>query len=428
MKFQALILSSLVSASLGFYSPVAKSSHVPPLTTTTPLCMRTDPTSENGDAGTHAPFFDGAKQCLAAVSLSAALTVGTMAGLPSPSVAESSSPSAIDPTRTIQVEVDAPTLIKRLKSPTYQKELLDALSEVQDVVGKDSLKVTPPSNKVGAIRDLLSGKVDVAVNGQALDIEVLESERGEITVRLSNPLLPKVPVVSSKAKIPFLPEVEGQGTVQIVEKEVAAAKPDLNTILDAAWLVFGPEDSADIDLVGILARAYGIDVSTPIPDQPFLGGLLSIPIPRADDKGGAFTYTVSNKDFVGGGSLGLGLIYAVSYSYHTALIEQEEREAEEKKKALAEKKKKKKKAAAAKVAADTKTVEAPAKVEKSKEAKSSAKKEVVEKSKKKPVAKPAAKKEASKEEEVPVKVEEEGEGEPSKKKSRLRRLFSRKQG
>ena len=427
MKFQALILSSLVSASLGFHSPVAKSSHVPPLTTTTPLCMRTDLTSENGDAGTHAPFFDGAKQCLAAVSLSAALTVGTMAGLPSPSVAESSSPSAIDPTRTIQVEVDAPTLIKRLKSPTYQRELLDALSEVQDVVGKDSLKVTPPSNKVGAIRDLLSGKVDVAVNGQALDIEVLESERGEITVRLSNPLLPKVPVVSSKAKIPFLPEVEGQGTVQIVEKEVAAAKPDLNTILDAAWLVFGPEDSADIDLVGILARAYGIDLSTPIPDQPFLGGLLSIPIPRADDKGGAFTYTVSNKDFVGGGSLGLGLIYAVSYSYHTALIEQEEREAEEKKKALAEKKKKK---AAAKAAADTKTVEAPIKVEKSKEAKSSAKKEVVEKSKKNPVAKPAAKKEASKEEEEEVsgKIQEEGEGEPSKKKSRLRRLFSRKQG
>ena len=117
---------------------------------------------------------------------------------------------------------------------------------MQDVVGKDSLKVIPPSNRVGAIRDLLSGKVDVAVNGQALDIEVLESEKGEITVRFSNPLLPKVPVVSSKAKIPFLPEVEGQGTVQIVEKEVTAAKPDLNTILDAAWLVFGPEDSADI--------------------------------------------------------------------------------------------------------------------------------------------------------------------------------------
>ena len=426
MKFQALIFTLLVGASVGFQSPSPKSSPHHATTKTTPLCMRTDPTSDSGD-GTHASFLDGAKQCLAAASLSAALAVGTLTGLPSPSVADASPPSAIDPTRTIQVEVNAPTLIKRLKSPTYQKELLDALSEVQDVIGKESLKVIPPSNRVGAIRDLLSGKVDVAVNGQALDIEVLESEKGEITVRFSNPLLPKVPVVSSKAKIPFLPEVEGQGTVQNVEKEITAAKPDLNTILDAAWLVFGPEDSADIDLAGLLARAYGIDLSTPIQDQPFLGGLLSIPIPRADDKGGAFTYTVSNKDFVGGGSLGLGLIYAVSYSYHTALIEQEEREAEEKKKALAEKKKKaaaaKKKKETGKAAADatTKTTAAPAKVETSKEAKP--KKATAEKPKEKSAAKSAVKKEASKEE-VPTKAQEEEEGEP-KKKSRLRRLFSR---
>ena len=121
MKFQAFILSSLFGASVGFQSPVARSSHVPPLTKTTPLCMRTDPTSDHDD-GTHAAFLDGAKQSLAAVSLSAALAFGTLTGLPSPSVADASPPSAIDPTRTIQVEVNAPTLIKRLKSPTYQKE------------------------------------------------------------------------------------------------------------------------------------------------------------------------------------------------------------------------------------------------------------------------------------------------------------------
>lgn len=425
MKFQALILSSLVGVSFCFHSPAAN-----------PLCMRsTDSTSDIIDDGTHASFVDGAKQCLAAASLSAALAFGTLTSLPSPSAADASSPSAIDPTRTIQVEVDAPTLIKRLKSPTYQKELLDALSEVQDVVGKDSLKITPPSNKVGAIRDLLSGKVDVSLNGQALDIEVLESEKGEITVRFSNPLLPKVPVISSKAKIPFLPEVEGQGTVQIVEKEVTAAKPDLSTILDAAWLVFGPEDSAHVDLVGLLARAYGIDLSTPIQDQPFLGGLLSIPIPRADDKGGAFTYTVSNKDFVGGGSLGLGLIYAVSYSYHTALIEQEERGAEEKKKEQAEMKKK---AAAAKkkkedkiVAVTPKTATTPVKGETSNESKPKAEKKVAELPKEKSAAKkakePAVKKESKKEEPAAASSSsaEEDEGEP-KKKSRLRRLFSRK--
>ena len=390
MKFQALILSSvLVGTSFGFQPPIAKSS----LTTTKGLCMRSsDPASDNVGVS----FIDGAKQCMAAASLSAALAFGTLTGLPSPSFADSSPSaafSAIDPARTIQIDLNAPTLIKRLKSPTYQKELLDALSDVQDVVGKDSLKVTPPSDRLGAIRDLLSGKVDVSLNGQALDIEVLESEKGDITVRFSNPLLPKVPVVSSKAKIPFLPEVEGQDTVQIVQKEVTAAKPDLGTILDAAWLVFGPEDSADIDLLGLLARAYGIDLSTPIQDQPFLGGILSIPIPRAEDKGGPVTYVASNKDVVGGGSLALGAVYAISYSYHTALIEQEEREAEEKKKALAEKKKKK--AAAAK------------------------KKKENEKANTK-VATPKAE---SSTKEAAAKEEEDGE---PKKKSRLRRLFSRK--
>jgi len=389
MKFQALILSSvLVGTSFGFQPPIAKSS----LTTTKGLCMHRDPASDNAGIS----FIDGAKQCMAAASLSAALAFGTLAGLPAPSIADSSpsaASSAIDPARTIQVDLNAPTLIKRLKSPTYQKELLNALSDVQDVVGKDSLKVTPPSDKLGAIRDLLSGKVDVSLNGQALDIEVLESEKGEITVRFSNPLLPKVPVVSSKAKIPFLPEVEGQDTIRIVQKEVTAAKPDLGTILDAAWLVFGPEDSADIDLLGILARAYGIDLITPIQDQPFLDGILSIPIPRAEDKGGPVTYVASNKDVVGGGSLALGAVYAISYSYHTALIEQEEREAEEKKKALAEKKKKK--AAAAK------------------------KKKENEQANANVVATPKA--ESSKE----AAAKEEEDADP-KKKNRLRRLFRRK--
>ena len=314
MKFQALVVSSILAVSFGFQPPTAKSA-APPATASKALC---------DDAGIS--FIDSAKQCVAAASLSAALAFGTLTGLPAPSVADT---TAIDPTRTIQIELNAPTLIKRLKSPTYQKELLDALLEVQDVVGKDSIQVTPPSNKVGALRDLLSGKVDVSLNGQALDIEVLDSEQGEITVRFSNPLLPKVPVISSKAKIPFLPEVEGEGTVRYVESEaLSSAKPDLGTILDAAWLVFGPEDSADIDLLGLLARAYGIDTSTPLLDQPFLGGIISFPFHRVDVNGGDFTFVASNKNVLGGGSLGLGAIYAVSYSYHTSLIEQEEREAQ----------------------------------------------------------------------------------------------------
>jgi len=417
MKFQALVLSSILAVSFGF-QPTAKSS---PRVASIGLCMRSDPSDDGGGM----PFIDGAKQCMAAASLSAALAFGTLTGLPAPSVADTTTStaafasSAIDPTRTIQVELNAPTLIKRLKSPTYQKELLDALSEVQDVLGKDSIQVTPPSNKVGALRDLLSGKVDVSLNGQALDIEVLDSEKGEITVRFSNPLLPKVPVVSSKAKIPFLPEVEGQGTVQIVRSEQAAAKPDLGTILDAAWLVFGPEDSGDIDLLGLLARTYGIDTSKPLQDQPFMGGILSIPIPRANDKGGQFTYVASNKDVIAGGSLGLGAIYAVSYSYHTSLIEQEEREAEEKKKALDEKKKRKEAAAATKTKVESTDAEA-AKAE-SKVSKPKVEKKVAENTKAMTVVKTKKPtKEATKKEEPSQ------EEDPKKKQSKLRRLFSRK--
>ena len=389
MKFKALVISSILAVSFGFQPPTTKSAS--PSAASKTHC--------NDDDGSIS-FNNNAKQCVAAASLSAALAFGTLTGLPAPSVADTS--SAIDPTRTIQIELNAPTLIKRLKSSTYQKELLDALSEVQDVVGKDSIQVTPPSNKVGALRDLLSGKVDVSLNGQALDIEVLDSEQGDITVRFSNPLLPKVPVVSAKAKIPFLPEVEGQGTVRYVESEAASsAKPQLNTILDAAWLVFGPEDSGDIDLLGLLARAYGIDTSTPLLDQPFLGGLISAPIPRADDKGGGFTFVASNKNVLGGGSLGLGAIYAASYSYHTSMIEQEEREAAEKKKALADKKKKK---AAAEKAKSTDVAESKQKVEK--------------------VEKPKKEAKIEKAESPAKKMDDE---EPKKKSSKLRRLlFSRK--
>ena len=388
MKFRAIVLSSILAVSFGF-QPTAKSASPP-----------APSKAHCNDACIS--VINSAKQCMAAASLSAALAFGTLTGLPSPSVADAS--SAIDPTRTIQIELNAPTLIKRLKSSTYQKELLDALSEVQDVVGKDSIQVTPPSNKVGALRDLLSGKVDVSLNGQALDIEVLDSEQGEITVRFSNPLLPKVPVVSAKAKIPFLPEVEGQGTVRYVESEASsAARPELGTILDAAWLVFGPEDSGDIDLLGLLARAYGIDISTPLLDQPFLGGLISVPIPRADDKGGGFTFVASNKNVLGGGSLGLGAIYAASYSYHTSMIEQEEREAAEKKKALADKKKKKKAAEKTEKAESTDVAENKQKAEKAEKPEKEAKIEKAEK---------------------PVKKMDDVE--PKKKRSKLRRLLSRK--
>ena len=394
MRFQALVVSSILAVSFGF-QPTAKSAS--PSAASKTHC--------NDDDGSIS-FINNAKQCVAAASLSAALAFGTLTGLPAPSVADTS--SAIDPTRTIQIELNAPTLIKRLKSSTYQKELLDALSEVQDVVGKDSIQVTPPSNKVGALRDLLSGKVDVSLNGQALDIEVLDSEQGEITVRFSNPLLPKVPVVSAKTKIPFLPEVEGQGTVRYVESEAASsAKPQLNTILDAAWLVFGPEDSGDIDLLGLLARAYGIDTSTPLLGQPFFGGLISMPIPRADDKGGGFTFVASNKNVLGGGSLGLGAIYAVSYSYHTSMIEQEEREAAEKKKAWADKKKKKAAAATAE------------KTEKAKSTDVTESKQNAEK-----VEKPKKEAKIEKAETPAKKMDDE---EPKKKSSKLRRLlFSRK--
>ena len=54
----------------------------------------------------------------------------------------------------------------------------------------------------------------------------------------------------------------------------------------------------------------------------------------------------------------MGAIYAVSYSYHTSLIEQDEREAEEKKKALDEKKKRKKAAAATKTKVESTDAEA----------------------------------------------------------------------
>lgn len=284
-------------------------------------------------------LLDDVKRATAAIALSTTLALGTISSLPLPAKAAAAA-AAADTTsissKTIQVELNAPILIKRLKSEKYQRELLDALRETQDVIGGDAIKVTPPSNIGGAIRDLLSGRGEITVNGQPVDVALLESERGEITVRIRNPLLPKVPILSSSARIPFLSSDEKtveRAPVRNVER------PDLGTLLRAAWLVLGPSSDGvggaddEINFMALLGRAYGWDMTTPFWDQKFWGGAISVPVPRAEDKGGPYTYVANNRDVAGSVSLGLGAVYGGAYAYHTAQIEEEEARAKEKKEA-----------------------------------------------------------------------------------------------
>ena len=178
----------------------------------------------------------------------------------------------------------------------------------------------------------MQGKAEVTVNGQPVDVALLESEKGEVTIRVSNPLLPKIPILSPSTRIPFLPPSRGDidgANIAVSQAE----KPDLGTIVRAAWFVFGPSDGGDdIDLMSLLARAYGWDLSTPFWEQKFCGCAIRVPVPRADNRGGAFTYVPTNKDALGSISLGLGTVYGGAYAYHAAWIEQEEQVAIEKKK------------------------------------------------------------------------------------------------
>jgi len=348
---------------------------------------------------------DSGRQVVATAALASTLAFGALSIDPS-------SASAADSSRTIQVELDAPVLVKRLNNAKYQRELIDAFREVQDVVGPDAVSVKPPSNTGGAIRDLLSGRGEVTVNGQPVDVAVLGSERGEITIKISNPFLPKVPILSTSANIPFLSDRASEEPVPIGEKP---------------------------SLKAILGQAYGWDMTTPFFDQKFLGGKFGITVPRADENGGPFKYVPTNKDVVGYTSLALGGVYAGSFAYYQSLIEAEERKLEEnaaKKKEAAAKKKE----AAAKKAKDSpakKAKDAPAKKAKvvkpqlavtksdtrasdKKKTDTEAKVENKSNTKTGEAAKKTKKTKPGKE-----KVAEEAKAEEPKKRSRIRGLFSR---
>lgn len=139
---------------------------------------------------------------------------------------------------------------------------------------------------------------------------VVSSEKGEITVKVSNFLIPKIPL--------FLTGAGADG-------DLASG-----------------EDGSVLERV---ARVYGFDFSTPFFDQKFLGGKYGVPIPSSsgEESGGTFTtYVPTNKDVVGATSLILGVAYGSSYAYYDSLIKAKEKEAEEKaaaKKAMAKEKK-----------------------------------------------------------------------------------------
>lgn len=273
------------------------------------------------------------KNFAAMVALASSVALGAMS-LDAPPA------QAVEKSNAIQVQVDAPTLARRLKTKFYEKELLEALQQVQEVIGPDAVKVTLPSNVAGATRDLLSGRGEITVNGKPVDIAVLSSEKGEITIRVSNSLIPKVPLLSTRTKIPFSGTASDQGT--------DTSEADWGVLADVAG-VFGVD--LKTPFIEQAARAYGLDLKTPFFDQKFLGGLVSIPIPRNEDSGGTFTYVAKNKDVAGVTGLTLAVAYSSSYAYYKSLIKAKEKAAEEKAAATKAKKEKDAKAKAAEATA-----------------------------------------------------------------------------
>jgi len=79
------------------------------------------------------------------------------------------------------------------------KDVQSATSPAIDVV-RPSIQVSLPSNKIGAIKDLLSGEAEFIFNGEPVDIEI-ESDEGVFFVKVSCPVLPRVPFLMTTSQL-----------------------------------------------------------------------------------------------------------------------------------------------------------------------------------------------------------------------------------
>ena len=213
---------------------------------------------------------------------------------------------------SVRVNVNVPSLVELVKtrearSSTLEKAMFLGQS-AKYLLGPDAVSLEPPSDMKGFVSQALRGQASVTVDTalgepQHVDVQVLASDWGALTVQIRNPLLPKLPFAG-------LP-----GTPAVVSKVLAPA------MAEAAPSALE------------LAQAVAEKIQEP-PPPPFW----QTPIEDfAIDLPNGYHRDITPLDVLGTSSLALGAAYAGSYAWYVAEQEREAKEAADRKKAMAAK-------------------------------------------------------------------------------------------
>ena len=238
---------------------------------------------------------------MAAEITKACATFATCAALMSPV-------SAFADDTSFKVDINVPYLVELVKTKEERTNTFDRVNflaeSIKNLFGP-AVSVQLPTDIKGVVKDALSGGASVSINGHDVGIKVVGSEKGALYIQLSNDLLPALPFVG-------LPTTPG--------------------FVNAAGDVVANSAPAVIDAVDAVLTNFKED---PFWERPVFGGSV-----RLDLSVGNFDIhkAITPLDVVGGGSLGLGIVYASSYTYYRYIIDQEQRAARAKQEAAAAKK------------------------------------------------------------------------------------------
>jgi hypothetical protein len=233
-------------------------------------------------------------------------------------------PPPLPEAASFTLNVNAPAILESVRTKEGRAATLEKLNFLSQsakfLVGNDNVSIDPPVDTKLAIKAALQGSASVTVNtglekipSQQLDVQILHSDWGVITVQIRNPLLPKLPMLLPKE------------TPEFVSSAVSDAVTAVGSVAQRVMEKAGEESPPPF-------------WTTPIRDGNVVlyGG-----------------HAITPLDILGSTSLVMGVVYGKSYEYYLEQQELEQREAEERKKA-----------AAAKPAQAAKTVLSPPKVKK----------------------------------------------------------------
>lgn len=227
-------------------------------------------------------------------------TLATCAALMSPMNA-----FADDTGTSFKVDINVPYLVELVKTKEERTNTFDRVSflaeSIKNLFGP-AVSVQLPTDIKGVVKDALSGGASVTINELDVGIKVVGSEKGALTIQLSNDLLPALPFVG----LPTTP-----GFVNAAGDVVASSAP---AVVDAV-------------LTNIKEGPFW--------ERPIFGGSVRLDLSVGNID---IHKAITPLDALGGGSLGLGVVYASSYAYYRYSIDQEERAARAKQEAAAAKK------------------------------------------------------------------------------------------